>query len=277
MKKDYFYAAALRYVRLLTQAATLLMALNLVFASAQAQAGELVHIDSRKLKVSAYWHSTSNASKTLFVFPGGGGGFGKIKDGLPTSGNFLVRTTALWIRQGYNIFIFGQPDDSNDLDYGDRIGHAHLQDVRAAMNWVKAKNAQPIWLIGTSRGSISAAHAAIQLQDPLIEGLVLTSSIVNYKKSGAIPKQDIGSLAMPVLLYHSEADACVHCQPQELPRVFAKLNGSNKLLMMAKAGEGASGDPCRGQHHHGFIGVEEKAVQDIAAFVNLGSQHARLT
>jgi hypothetical protein len=233
----------------------LALLLVMLWSATSSHSGESIAIDSRGLKVSGYWHITPNATKTLFVFSGGGGGFGKVKDGLPTSGNFMVRTTPMWIAQGYNVFIFGQPDDNDDLDYGYRVGSVHLQDVRATMNWVKAQSALPVWIVGTSRGTISSAHAAINLKEPQVEGLVLTASVVTYKKTGAIPKQDVGSLAIPVLLYHSEADACVHCQPFEVKQVFTKFTGSNKRLIMAQAGSGASGDPCRGQHHHGFIGV----------------------
>ena len=74
-----------------------------------AHAGELVRVPTRTdIKTTVFWQATEGAAATLLVFPGGGGGFGRVEDGLPTSNNFLVRTSKLWAAEGFNLAIFGR-------------------------------------------------------------------------------------------------------------------------------------------------------------------------
>ena len=80
---------------------------------------------------------------------------------------------------------------------------------------IKRKSPLPIWVIGTSMGTISAAAAAIQDSENLVSGVVLTSSIVAYKIPGAVPKQALEKIRVPTLVVHHENDACWACRPHE--------------------------------------------------------------
>lgn len=246
-------------------AVTLAFAVNLRVA----HAGELVKVPTRTdIKTTVFWQATQGATATLFVFPGGGGGFGKIEDGWPSSNNFLVRTTKLWVAEGFNVAIFGRPNDSDELGYEDRISDIHMQDVKAVLGWVKSKSAVPIWIIGTSRGTISTASTLINIQDSQIAGGVVTSSVVSYKKAGALPKQYLKMIKTPVLVYHHEKDACELCKPYEVSGVLNGLKNSPiKKLMMVSGGENPTGSPCEGNHWHGFIGMEPQAVAEISAWI----------
>ncbi|RZI43848.1 alpha/beta hydrolase [Herbaspirillum sp. HC18] len=231
--------------------------------------GMLMKVPTRAdVKTTLYWAAHDGAKATVFLFPGGGGGFGKVEDGKPTSNNFLVRTVPYWLDNGFNVAIFGRPSDSDELDYADRISETHLIDVRAVLDFVKKQSAAPIWIVGTSRGTISAAATAINIQDPSIAGLVLTSSVVNYKKVGAIPRQDLSAINVPVLVLHHAKDACVHCQPHEVPAILHGLkNAPIKKEVMVSGGANPTGDPCAGQHWHGFIGMEKEAVGIISDWI----------
>ncbi len=236
---------------------------------ADSKAGELVKVPSRAdTKVTVFWHATEAATATLLVFPGGGGGFGRVENGWPSSNNFLVRTSRLWADEGFNLAIFGRPNDSDELGYEDRISDIHMQDVRAVLEWVKTKSTAPIWVIGTSRGTISATSTLVRLQDPQIAGGVLSSSVVSYKKAGAIPKQDLQRIKLPMLVYHHEKDACDICKPYEVPSILSGLSGSPmKKLMFVNGGANPTGSACEGNHWHGFIGMESTAVADISAWI----------
>jgi pimeloyl-ACP methyl ester carboxylesterase len=215
-----------------------------------------------------FWEAREGAKATVFLFPGGGGGFGKVEDGRPTSNNFLVRTVTYWLDNGFNVAIFGRPSDSNELDYADRVSESHLADIRATLDFVKTQSSAPIWLVGTSRGTISATTTAINIHDQILAGMVLTSSVTNFKKVGAVPRQDLAAIKMPVLVLHHTKDACPVCQPHEVPAILRGLkNSPAKKEIMVSEGGNPTGDPCAGLHWHGFIGMEKEAVDIISGWI----------
>lgn len=230
--------------------------------------GTLFKVRSREdVTTTLFWEPVPNAKATVLLFPGGGGGFGKVEDGKAMGQNFLVRSEPFFIANGFNVAIFGRPSDSEDLDYADRISDTHMTDVRKVLDFVKTKSAAPVWIVGTSRGTVSATAMAIQVQGD-IAGLVLTSSVVNYKKPGAVPRQDLVAIKVPVLVLHHSKDACIHCRPDEVPATFKGLrNAPVKKLVFVDGGANPSGDPCAGQHFHGFIGMEREAVDLIGNWI----------
>jgi len=243
------------------------LALAMVSITSHAE-GSLISVPTRDgVNTTLFWEAAQNAQATVLLFPGGGGGFGKVEGGRATSSNFLVRSAPYFLAQGFNVAIFGRPDDAAELDFADRIGDKHLADIRKVLDDVKNRSSAPVWLIGTSRGTVSAAAAAIHLQGD-IAGLVLTSSVVNYKKPGAVPKQNLAAIKVPVLVLHHAKDACIHCQPHEVPGILRGLkNAPVKKEIVVNGGENPTGDECGALHWHGFIGMEQEAVGIIAAWV----------
>ena len=230
--------------------------------------GALLKIPTREdVTTTLFWEPAPNAKATVLLFPGGGGGFGKVEDGKAMGQNFLVRSEPFFIANGFNVAIFGRPSDSQDLDYADRISDTHMADVRKALEFVKHKADVPVWIVGTSRGTISATAAAINLQTD-IAGVVLTSSVVSYKKPGAVPKQDLDRIKVPVLVLHHAKDACPHCQPFEVSAILRGLkNAPVKKEIMVSGGENPTGNVCEALHWHGYIGMEREAVELIAEWI----------
>ena len=241
----------------------------LVFGSVAHAEGTLFKVPTRPdVKATLFWEPVEGAKATVLLFPGGGGGFGKVEDGKATSNNFLVRSASYFTANRFNVAIFGRPSDSEDLDYADRISDTHMLDVRKVLDFVKTQSAAPVWIVGTSRGTISATATAIHVQGD-IAGLVLTSSVVNYKKPGAVPKQDLAAIKVPVLVFHHSKDACIHCRPDEVPAAFKGFrNAPIKKLVFVDGGANPTGDVCAGQHWHGFIGMEKEAVATISDWIN---------
>ena len=240
----------------------------LVFGSVAHAEGTLFKVPTRPdVKATLFWEPVAGAKATVFLFPGGGGGFGKVEDGKATSNNFLVRSASYFTANGFNVAIFGRPSDSEDLDYADRISDTHMADVRKVLDFVKTQSAAPVWIVGTSRGTISATATAIHVQGD-IAGLVLTSSVVNFKKPGAVPKQDLAAIEVPVLVFHHAKDACIHCRPDEVPAAFKGVRNAHvKKLIFVDGGANPTGDVCAGLHHHGFIGMEKEAVDAISDWI----------
>lgn len=248
---------------------TLIATILLVIGAVAHAEGTLFKVSTRPdVKTTLFWEPVDGAKATVFLFPGGGGGFGSVENGKATSNNFLVRSASYFTANGFNVAIFGKPSDSEDLDYADRISDTHMTDVRKVLDFVKTKSTVPVWIVGTSRGTVSATAMAIHVQSE-IAGLVLTSSVVNYKKPGAVPRQDLAAIKVPVLVLHHSKDACIHCRPDEVPGAFKGFRNSPvKKLVFVDGGANPMGDPCAGQHYHGYIGMEKEAVDTISDWIH---------
>jgi len=233
-----------------------------------AHADELITLPTRGGVTVSYWYMPrAEATATLVLLPGGAGGIG-LRDGQPQSGNFLIRSRDLFAAERFNIAIVGRPSDVVDMDTAFRVSAAHLEDLRRVIGDLRARAALPLWLVGTSRGTVSAAAAAIAIGAPGIDGLVLTSSITAFKLPGAVPTQRLDQVRVPVLVLHHERDACPSCAPHEVAWIMKGLTGAPvKKLLWASGGDGARGDPCEAFHWHGYVGMEAQAVQWIASWV----------
>jgi len=233
--------------------------------------GEVLRIATRdgvSVPLYAYWQDSAQA--TIVLFSGGAGGYGKIADdGWPASGNFLIRTGKRWAGHAFNIIMVGRPSDGIDLALGGvRAGEAHAADNRTIFKALKRKSPAPLWVVGTSMGTISASAAAIADSENLIAGVVLTSSIVARKIPGAVPTQALDKIRVPVLVLHHENDACTLCRPDEARSIAGELtNAPVSKTIFVSGGSGARGNPCEAFHYHGFIGMENDAVDLIAAWI----------
>jgi pimeloyl-ACP methyl ester carboxylesterase len=237
----------------------------------EAGIGKVQRVATREgvsVPIFTYWRS--NAVATVVLFSGGAGGYGRIgEDGWPSGGNFLIRTGKHWANYPFNLVMVGRPTDGIDLSLGDvRTGEKHAADNVAIFKAIKLKSQLPIWLVGTSMGTISATAAVIQDRENLISGIALTSSIVAYKIPGAVPKQDLENIRVPTLILHHEDDACWACRPHEVKNIASALiNAPIKKTIFVSGGTGATGNPCEAQHYHGFVGRQDETVDLIAAWI----------
>ena len=159
-----------------------------------------------------------------------------MEDGRATGGNFLVRSAPYFIARGYNVAIFGRPSDM-ELGWTERTGAAHMTDIAKVLEFMKRQSDLPVWVVGTSRGTVSATAMAVHVKDPAIAGLVLTSSIVRRSTPGAVPTQNLQAIELPVLVYHHARDGCKHCQASDTPAILQGLTRAPvKKLMVVDGG-----------------------------------------
>lgn len=245
-------------------AATLL---TVVANSLYAADGVVVTLEPRPgVKLTSHHQKAENAVATVLLFTGGGGSIG-LKDGEPTSGNFLIRSRSEFLKRGFNVIAMGRPSDRQDLDGTWRSSTAHAEDIRQVVAYLKAESKLPVWLVGTSMGTISATTGAIALGDE-IAGIVLTSSMTSFKFPGIPAKQSLEQIRLPVLVLHHSRDACHACQPHETSWIIDGLkNAKIKKRVFVDGGSNPRGDPCEAFHWHGYIGMEEEAVDLIARWI----------
>ena len=248
-----------------------IMICSAVLHAQEIGVGEAQRVATREevtVPIYAYWRN--DAVATVVLFSGGAGGYGRIgDDGWPSSGNFLIRTGKHWATYPFNLVMVGRPSDGIDLALGGvRIGDQHIADNAAIFKAIKLKSPLPIWVVGTSMGTISAAAAAIADSESLVSGLVLTSSITGYKIDGAVPKQDLAKIHVPTLVVHHADDGCKFCQANEAKNIAGNLrNAPVRKTLIVSGGSGASGNPCEAFHYHGYVGMENAVVDLIAAWI----------
>jgi hypothetical protein len=247
----------------------LLLTCALLFLGPARAVGERFDVGTREgVMTPVFWEPAEGAKATVLLFPGGIGGFGRVEEGRPTSRNFLVRSMGEFLARGYNVAIFGKPSDTPDLGYHERISDAHMTDIREVLKAVKQKSGLPVWLVGTSRGTVSATAAAIRMQGD-IAGLVLTSSIVAWDKVGAVPRQDLAAIRVPVLVLHHAKDECRQTLPRDVGYILKGLSAAPvKKQLMVEGGANPTGDACEAFHWHGFIGMETEAVKLMTGWMD---------
>lgn len=228
---------------------------------------KMISVESREsVKISYWWMPNQNAKATVLILSGGEGGMG-YKDGQPRNGNFLIRSRDLFYRNDLNVAILGNPTDKPRLDHQWRVSTQHAQDVLAVIDSVKSKSNVPLWLVGTSNGTISATALGIALQEK-VQGIVLTASVLSWKIPQAVPRQDVGKISVPVLFYHHKDDSCAGTLAYELPRAVDRfINVSQKKMLIVTGGENPKGDPCEAFHWHGFVGMETQAIDEISSWI----------
>jgi hypothetical protein len=238
-------------------------------ALVQAQ-DALVHFETRPgVVMPVYRMHAQGAPATLLLLSGGKGGMGRIVDGQPASQNFLVRSREYFVQAGFDVAVLGLPSDrKGGLSASDRLGAEHLEDLKSVVRQLKAENGLPVWLVGTSMGTVSATAAAIAFGQEELAGVVLTSSVTGRKKTGAVPAQDLAAIRIPVLVLHHARDACALCAPSEAAHIVGWLkNAPVRAFILVDGGQGASGDPCEALHHHGYIGMEQEAVRLVTDWI----------
>lgn len=233
-----------------------------------AGADELVSVATRPgVKVGYWMMARPDATATVVLLPGGAGTIG-MRGGVPVGKNFLVRSRDLFAGHGFNVAVVGRPSDKEDMDLEFRASRDGVEDLRIITERLKSQFGKPVWLVGTSRGSVSAAAAGAAIDPATVAGIVLTSSVTYVKSAPAVPTLPLMDVRVPVLVLHHKRDACKSCDPREAHLITERLTGAPvKKLLLVDGGEGASGDPCEPMHYHGYIGMEKEAVAAIAAFV----------
>ena len=208
----------------------------------------------------------------VILFAGGHGGLQLRQDGSMQwgEGNFLVRTRQLFADQGLMVAVVDAPSDRQSAPYlsGFRQRSEHAADIRAVIAWARQQVKIPVWLVGTSRGTQSAAFVATELAGPDgPDGVVLTSTILTDKNSRPVPALPLDKLGIPVLVVHHEQDGCGHCAFTDIPSLMAKLQAAPRTQLLTFAGGQNTGNPCEARAYHGFNGLERDVVGKIADWI----------
>ncbi|MDB5366457.1 MAG: uncharacterized protein JWM77_2384 [Rhodospirillales bacterium] len=214
---------------------------------------------------------------TLVLFAGGDGRIQIPDDGVTESwridrGNFLVRTRRMFAATGFLVIVPDVASDRSGLT-GARISDAHVADMHALIAFARTRAPKaPVWLVGTSMGTVSAAHGAASL-DSEIAGLVLTSPVTDdtagrRASDEKVLQARLGAIAVPTLVLSHRDDAC-HVSPPAGARALQGLLVAAKPVAVEtiEGGLPPQSQPCEAMSAHGYFGVEREAVDTITKFV----------
>jgi hypothetical protein len=250
-----------------------LLALLWVFLGfvATAPAQEIVTLPSRSGVTQSFFIASlpQNPQAAAVLFPGSGGLIrlrqekGQIKFG---QNNFLVRSRAEFVKRGVVSVIVDAPSDhqSNGMSDDFRLGTDHPADITAVVADVsKRLTGLPIFLVGTSRGTISAAALGARFGSGL-SGVVLTSTM--FRPAGAksnepgpgLSRFDFARIKIPVLFVHHVSDQCGSTPYGDAARLADKYP-----LISVFGGRAPESGPCDPFAAHGYFGRESETVEEI--------------
>jgi len=261
----------------------------LTMAVAQAQpCGERVTIDTHAGTSTRYAlvrpaRPAQDSQVALVLLPGGGGHLRLDEQACPQAlkGNSLVRSLPLFQATGFATALVDAPSDHTGEDglAGFRASAMHAQDLGRIIADVRQRTQARVWLIGTSRGAISAANAASRLSGPAApDGLVLTSPVTSGNPTGSKPwvaqtvfDLPLESIRMPVLVIGHAQDKCLRSPATLNERITARTEGVREQLVRVDGGPGRAGlsavEACEGRSPHGFLEQEAEVAAGIVRFI----------
>ena len=194
---------------------------------------------------------------SLVLFPGSDGIHAK------QVRNFLVRIAPDLIAQGFTVLVFDAPSDHADgMAWPFRASADHAIDIAAVVDLAKSHSPAPVWLIGTSRGSVSAADGAAAL-GKRISGVVLTSSVW-AQGMAAIPLEKI---VVPVLVVHNRDDGCRDSPFSGVDSAMVRMTGAPVRQFLAVSGGMSRSDACQAMSPHGYLGIEAQVMAPMADWI----------
>jgi hypothetical protein len=235
---------------------------------------EIVHVGVRKGVDEPVLLSMASKDqkpkRVVMLFPGGDGIMKIQQKGRGTWfqlwGNYLIRTRAQFVDAEDIAVSVDMPSDqyccANDRF---RLDEQHAADVGRIIDALAARfPGAEFYLVGTSRGTVSAAVIAARL-GRRVAGVVLTSTVTRDSRAGpGLSRFDFGTLKVPVLVVHHKFDGC-----QVTPySTAAGIAGERRFALVTVAGSaGARGDACEAFSHHGYAGREREVATAIMQWV----------
>lgn len=238
------------------------------FASIPAQAQvQVKEITTRPgITVRFIYAKADNPVASAVLFQGGGGNIGIFPNGSVQYEYFLSGGAKRFTQNDISVAIPDVPSDRNYLD-GFRNTPEHAQDAAALIAFLRQQSKVPVWTIGTSNGSLSAAAASIYLKEQGPDGIVLTSSVTKATVSAAHPvtAAALNEVKVPVLIVHHKRDGCSVSPYGAMPELVAAFKSAKRVELISVDG-GTGGGGC-GRGGHSFAEMEAAVTKDIADWI----------
>jgi len=270
--------------------------------SAEGHILEIRTIETRDTQLSyliARPEKSTRFKRALILFPGGNGAchFGvhqsfcqkkrNYLNGIWVSNNFLARNLPRFAQRGDLVILVDIPKDvKNSFARGNskiiasayRVSERHLEDIRNLILDLKdAFGVKELYLVGTSRGTISVAYLTGRI--PEVKGAVLSATVtsdphfINYCPSETedfLRCTGFEKTDRRVLFIHHKSDGCASSGYSSTRRVFQRLKAKDKKFITVEGGSEPADNPCSGLTYHGFFGKYEEVVESILNWIHSG-------
>lgn len=261
---------------------------NLTPARGDDACGKPVHLDVRNGESVSYSFREADGStpRAALVLLAGGNGFIDLDtDGCARKlkGNTLVRNQMALIKAGFATALVDAPTDYQGEDGlgGFRAQREHADDLGAVIADMRARTGLPVYVIGISRGTISAANAASRLTGALApDGVMLFSPVTLGLEGGLkawvaqtvfdLPLQSI-ERPLTVVVHHN--DKCVRTPPDLGSKIVERTTGTKGNLIVVRDGSDDRGSKrtvkdCIGKTPHGFVDQDDVVIKLISDFTS---------
>jgi hypothetical protein len=213
------------------------------------------------------------------LLPGGAGLVGLAPNGTGggtldvNSHNFVVRSRCLFA--GHNLYTITLDAATDFYLLGGLAGYegsaAHVSDILTVIAWARSTMpGLPVWIVGTSRGTggafVAGSYSPAQ-GGP--DGLVFAASLNSKTDRDSLLMANLAGITVPALLINDAGSTCsIASTAGEKPVLKALTQSPRKGIEQVASGKlTALTGNCDALSDHGFFGIEDTAVSDIAVWM----------
>jgi hypothetical protein len=220
---------------------------------------------------------------------GGGGWLDLDATGCPRrlKGNILVRSAPRWQAAGVTTVLVDARTDwtGDDGLAGFRLHSEHAQDLGRLIADVRARTgAKAVWLLGHSRGTLSAANAAGRLTGAdAPDGVVLAAPMLEGDASSkrkpwvaqTVFETGVKTFRGSLLLVGHAADSCVRSLPERLDALALGAAAARQQVVRVTGGPFSVGrapslPACEVREPHDFVDQDDVFADGVLRFMRGG-------
>jgi pimeloyl-ACP methyl ester carboxylesterase len=203
----------------------------------------------------------------IVMFSGGADDISIAKDSEIKHGdNFVVRSRDLWTARGYGIVLVDAIDHQSMR--GKRSTAAYAAVTREVVAFAHERAYAPVWVMGTSQGSIAAMNAASHAKGAEIAGVILTESVsilgASHETVFDAHPEDVH---IPALVIANRDDRCKVAPPSMANAIAQSMRNTHATVLFVQGGSVRSSNGCASLSPHGYYGIEGTVVDDIAEWM----------
>jgi hypothetical protein len=197
-------------------------------------------------------------------------------------GNFAIRSRDLFLANDLKVVLLDAPSnyDENGGLNGKRLTKEHAKVLGRVINRVRVRfQGQPVWVVATSTASLSAVNVASMFPSGANapDGIVLvspiTKSVPGANEPNSIFDAPLKDIRVPTYVLSHKKDNCPRSagtdaggMPSAILAALSSVPTEKKELKEFDGG-GSVGPACEAFAYHGFNGIEDDVVRNIAVFI----------